>query len=105
MFLHLTEKNQSFLSSQGVLQTRYMWGGEEATAANGGTCLGWVQFTIAFDIFFTVQHFYLYAIPSVVSPEDYLQVGDYYVVPALDPELALNDQEEEDASAQKTPPP
>ncbi len=105
VFLHLTEKNRSFLSSQGVLQTRYMWGGKEATAANGGTCLGWVQFTIAFDIFFTVQHFYLYAIPSVVSPEDYLQVGDYYVVPALDPELALNDQEEEDASAQKTPPP
>ncbi len=28
VFLHLTEKNQSFLSSQGVLQTRYMWGGE-----------------------------------------------------------------------------
>ncbi len=105
VFLHLTEKNRSFLSSQGVLQTRYMWGGKKATAANGGTCLGWVQFTIAFDIFFTVQHFYLYAIPSVVSPEDYLQVGDYYIVPALDPELALNDQEEEDASAQKTPPP
>jgi len=67
--------------------------------------VGLSLFTIAFDIFFTVQHFYLYAIPLVVSPEDYLQVGDYYVVPALDPELALNDQEEEDASAQKTPPP
>jgi hypothetical protein len=38
VFLHLTEKYRSFLSSQGVLQTRNMWGGRKPLLLMGNMC-------------------------------------------------------------------
>lgn len=52
--------------------------------------------SIFFDILFTIQHFCLYTEHSEVAPDDYLQVGDYIVVPSVDPELATEEKDEGD---------
>jgi hypothetical protein len=52
--------------------------------------------SIFFDILFTIQHFCLYTEHSEVAPDDYLQVGDYIVVPSVDPELATVEKDEGD---------
>ena len=63
-----------------------------------------MQISIMFDIIFTVQHFCLYTEHSEPAQDDYLQVGDYIVVPSVDPELATGEEDDSD-HIQKTPAP
>jgi hypothetical protein len=46
-----------------------------------------VQLSIFFDLVFTVQHFFLYKGQAAALPEEPLQVGEYQVIPSVDPEL------------------